>query len=224
MNERTDWDAYLSVRTKAAYTDKILLRPFLHGDVLEIGCGYGDFAAWCAEEAGCRVTALDPSADAIAQASRRFPGVRFLTGVAESLPFENAAFDAVISLEVAEHLADPRKYFAESFRVLRPGGWMIVQTPNYPVKRVYDLIYRLLRRTPSWKDDPTHISPFTFKKMKQLATQSGFRIERLQARNILGEKRLPWLAKAKSGRAGSCLGQKMILIAQKPPAETPSPS
>jgi ubiquinone/menaquinone biosynthesis C-methylase UbiE len=96
--------------------------------VLDLGCGTGRHALWLAA-AGARVTAVDFSEGMLSEA-RRKPGasaVRFLVhDLHESLPFEGAAFDRIVSGLVLEHLSDLGSVFAEARRVLKPGGRAVV--------------------------------------------------------------------------------------------------
>jgi 2-polyprenyl-3-methyl-5-hydroxy-6-metoxy-1,4-benzoquinol methylase len=215
MTEPIDWNDYLSSRRTGSYTDRELIKPFLQGDILDVGCGYGTFIIGCARELGSNVAGVDPSNMAIASAKKEWPSGRFEIGTAEALPFPDACFDTVVSIEVVEHLKQPDLFFKEAARVLRPDGHLIVQTPNYPIKRFYDFAHLLLKRRASLKDDPTHVSPFNFKRMKNSATAADFRVLSLSGRNILGENRLPLLKRLKLSKLAPLIVQKMILIAQK---------
>ncbi len=99
------------------------------GAVLEAGAGEGYGAALLAE-AGARVVALDYDPTAVAHLARRYPRVAAVRGNVVATPFTTAAFDAVVSLQVVEHLWDQRGYVAECARLLRPGGRFAVSTPN----------------------------------------------------------------------------------------------
>lgn len=96
--------------------------------VLDLGCGTGRHTLWLAAE-GATVTGVDFSAGMLEEA-RRKPGaerVRFVVhDLHERLPFEDAAFDRVVSGLVLEHLRDPDAFFAEVRRVLRVGGRAVV--------------------------------------------------------------------------------------------------
>src|SRR5207302_7081240 len=73
--------------------------------------------------------------------NRRFPfGVR---GDLGHLPFPADHFDMVISRSVVEHLEDPKRVFREFYRVLRPGGKVIIITPNK-----YDYVSLIAALTP----------------------------------------------------------------------------
>jgi len=97
--------------------------------VLDLGCGKGRFAVRLAE-AGAQVVGLDVSGAMLSQA----PGGTFgrVLGSARRLPFAAAAFDAVVAVEVFEHLPAVAvvTVLAEARRVLRPGGLVAVLDKN----------------------------------------------------------------------------------------------
>jgi len=98
--------------------------------VLDAGCGSGYGTAELANAA--TVVAMDISADAMAHARSAFarPGVYFLRGACESLPFADGSFDLLVAFEVIEHLKGWREMLTEARRVLRPSGVLLVSTPN----------------------------------------------------------------------------------------------
>jgi len=99
-------------------------------DVLDAGCGSG----YGSEQLhGARsVTAFDLSRDAIEYAKEKFsrPAVHFLRASCESIPFADASFDLMIAFELIEHLERWPELISEARRVLRPGGVLLVSTPN----------------------------------------------------------------------------------------------
>jgi ubiquinone/menaquinone biosynthesis C-methylase UbiE len=95
--------------------------------ILDIGCGPGYYVAELAEEVGPdgTVTGIDPSAAMLAVARRRsesLPGTSFGEGEATALPFDDASFDAAVSVQVMEYVPDVAAALVEVHRVLRPGG------------------------------------------------------------------------------------------------------
>lgn len=112
-----------------------LAGPLSGMDLLEVGCGAGDFSIYLASCGASSVISTDFSTKAIkiaqskcvAQAST----VNFQVADAQKLPFDNNSFDLVISCECLEHVPDPRKALAEMFRVIKPGGRLILTTENY---------------------------------------------------------------------------------------------
>lgn len=112
------------------------IRSNLKGDLLELGCGRGQFALWLGSAVpDLRVTGLDFSISAITIARKRITNaskaVRFLAGDAQSLPFADNTFDWIVSCECLEHLPEPRRMAMEMFRVLKPGGRFCLTTENY---------------------------------------------------------------------------------------------
>lgn len=108
----------------------------LHGSVLEVGCGRGDFAVWLSlRRPDLRIAAVDFSGAAmtIAQSLARSEGasVDFQRADAESLPFEDKSFDFVISCECIEHVLNPKVMTSEIARVTKPGGHFCLTTENY---------------------------------------------------------------------------------------------
>lgn len=102
-------------------------------DVLDLGCA-GGFMAEALALRGANVTGIDPAADAIdaARAHARESGLRigYDVGVGEALPYDSNSFDAVVCVDVLEHVADLRKVLAEVARTLRPGGMFLFDTIN----------------------------------------------------------------------------------------------
>ena len=96
----------------------------LEGDVLEIGCGTGLMFAHY--KRGVRLMATDPDEDFLRRAEERAKRseaeVLFKVAPGESLPFEGASFDAVVSATVLCSVQSVEQALAEVKRVLRPGG------------------------------------------------------------------------------------------------------
>ena len=97
-------------------------------DVLDLGCGTGRHTAWLVG-AGARVTGVDFSEEMLERARRKVPGtdVDFIVhDLHEPLPLADASFHAVVSGLVLEHIRDPRAFFMEAHRVLKPGARAVV--------------------------------------------------------------------------------------------------
>ncbi len=97
----------------------------------------------------------------------------------ERLPFEDAALDRVVSLNVVEALADPAHFLAECYRVLRPGGRAVIAHSDFDTALftsaddalTRELVDRFVRLIPSWAD---RADGFTGRKLPVLAAGSAF--------------------------------------------------
>lgn len=123
----------------ALYRDAILgqVQPGQH--VLDAGCGR--YLKFCLELSGvAHMIGID--LETVLETDNCAPpfGVR---GDVNDLPFRSAHFDMVISRSVIEHLQDPGQVFGEFFRVLKPGGSIVVITPNK-----YDYVSLIAAVTP----------------------------------------------------------------------------
>ncbi|MES2709621.1 MAG: class I SAM-dependent methyltransferase [Verrucomicrobiota bacterium] len=98
-------------------------------DVLEVGSGRGGGASFVARyHRPASMTGVDfsPQAVALSNARRQVPGLKFLTGDAEKLPFPDQSFDAVINVESSHCYGSMAAFVREAARVLRPGGFFLI--------------------------------------------------------------------------------------------------
>jgi demethylmenaquinone methyltransferase/2-methoxy-6-polyprenyl-1,4-benzoquinol methylase/phosphoethanolamine N-methyltransferase len=118
-------------RLRKMTVDQALIKP---GDnVLDVGCGTGEVSLPAKAHAqDGKVYGIDPSPEMIAVARRKAARKRleidFRVGVIESLPFPDASIDVVTSSMMMHHLPDDLKVrgLAEVFRVLKPGGRLLI--------------------------------------------------------------------------------------------------
>lgn len=120
--------------------------------VIEIGCGRGGFSVWLARQGPAEVVAVDfsPAAVAKGEAFGRAAGLanlRFEVGDIQAIAYPDDSFDIAVSCETVEHVPDPRLAVRELGRVLRPGGTLLLTTPNYfGLMGLYRGYRRLTRR------------------------------------------------------------------------------
>jgi SAM-dependent methyltransferase len=168
-------------------------------DVLDVGCSIGLNAVTSAK-LGANVIGIDryifPEAGDNAfrierpqlehvQDVWRDVGAKLVFGdIEQQLPFENESFDVVTCHAVIEHLSGSHKHlFGEMKRVLRPGGYLVVSTPNltYIAKRVR----MLFGRSPNWdikdffnseKAFIGHVREFTYDELRTMFEMSGLNV------------------------------------------------
>jgi ubiquinone/menaquinone biosynthesis C-methylase UbiE len=109
--------------------------------LLDVGCGTGhQLARWSAS--GYRVAGVDGSAEMLAHAQENNPGAELREADARELPFADAGFDRVTSIEVLRYLPDPRPAIEEMARVLRPGGLCLATAAPLLALNGYALVNR----------------------------------------------------------------------------------
>lgn len=144
--------------------------------VLDLGCA-GGFMAEALAARGAHVCAIDPARDAIGAARRHAQAerldIRYDVGVGEALPYADAAFDAVVCVDVLEHVADLDRVLGEIARVLRPDGCFLFDTINRtPLARLVTITVAedLLRLLPRGTHDPArYIKPRELREALQAA-------------------------------------------------------
>lgn len=128
--------------------------------VLDLGCA-GGFMAEALVARGAQVTGIDPAAQAIdaarAHAAAAGHDIRYDVGVGEALPYADASFDAVVCVDVLEHVQDLAQVMAEVARVTVPGGLFLFDTINRnPLARFVTVTMAedVLRILPKGTHDP----------------------------------------------------------------------
>ena len=143
-------------------------------DVLDIACGAGGLAAQMATAGVVSHIGIDLSAEAIRQAReghRQFSAVRFEVMDAQHLTFADRSFDCVIAREAIEHLPDARQALTEIRRVLRPGGRLVLTSPNRD-----SLHLRMARALgqPEFLCSMDHVRELSFTECRTLLQKTGF--------------------------------------------------
>lgn len=146
--------------------------------VLEINCGKGMLAEKLAKK-GVDVTVTDLSGVALQQAKERGIARGFKVNLdTESLPFDRAQFDVVVSNSMIEHGFFPENTLKEGIKVLKKNGRFIIMVPNIGHWRFR--LWLLLGRFPYIKNTPTdilHLRFFTMRSLKEAGKQFGLKVK-----------------------------------------------
>jgi len=134
-----DYFRYWEGREYEHYSEKIAITsligeiPFIRGtSLLDIGAGFGRLAEIYGHLFK-KYVLLEPSRKLLTAAKRRLGAQRnlvFKRGKGERIPFSNASFDLVLLVRVIHHLKRPEKVIGEINRVLKPGGFLILEFAN----------------------------------------------------------------------------------------------
>lgn len=159
--------------------------------IFDLGCGNGSTAAVLAKSA--QVMGVDPSKEGICRANEAYPTLKLELGSAyDDLAEKYGTFDMVVSLEVVEHVYDPRRYARTLASLLKPGGIAVISTPYHGyLKNLARAVTGKLddHFTALW--DGGHIKFWSIRTLSILLREAGLKIIRFER---VG--RVPQLAKS----------------------------
>lgn len=165
--------------------------------VLEVATGPGyvamGFALACREVVGIDLTEAPLAIARRTAAERGLRNVRFETGDADRLPFDDGSFDVVVCRFAFHHFEDPSRVLAEMVRVGRPGGTVVVEdlaVSEHPDRAAYHNRYENLR-------DPSHTRGYPLSTLLALFAAHGLEVVNVQM-DALTPSLEHWLANAQT--------------------------
>jgi 2-polyprenyl-3-methyl-5-hydroxy-6-metoxy-1,4-benzoquinol methylase len=212
--------------TISALVRRALSAGTVNQRVLDIGCCVGHLISGVRDAVpGVDYSALDCSQKAIEHAVRMYSGIDFLVANANHIPYPPHHFDGVICANVWEHLPDPVRCLREIWRVLRPGGFLVISTPSR--YRLYNLL-RVIRGAPVSLMSPNHVTEYSVGQVKDQLRFAGFDVKRVESRlvsdsiwefrKLIGFGLIAPLLSLWIMATGShhCLGDPAFFLASKP--------
>jgi len=123
--------------------------------VVDVACGNG-FGTYILARSGAKfLYGIDNDKVVISYAKQKYKddNIKFIPGNAEKIPLRSNLADVIVSLETIEHLKYPKKFLKEAKRIIKPGGLLVLSTPNGEV---------------SYEDNLFHIKEYTFSELNIL--------------------------------------------------------
>lgn len=150
------------------------LAPAPGEHALDLGCGTGFLADWMGRHTPARWYGADLSLSAVRKAGERSPGLGFSTGDAERLPFRDGAFHHVVCNGSAHHFLDLDAAMREVFRILAPGGRLVLFEPVATV--LGEAVRQGLFRNSKYESpaDLAHKHEFTRRGVEESLARCGF--------------------------------------------------
>lgn len=229
-------DSFLTSVT-ARWHDKLIeiLQSYPRGKLLDIPCETGNLTRKL-QILGFKVTGSDIDSANLKQTNIPFTRA----DLNQTLPFEDASFDYVVCAEGVEHIEDQYQMTREFARVLKPGGMVIITTPNISsLKSRWKFVSRgAFAMFRDYTDDPSenylsitgHINPIAFPELKYMLQRYGFKLQEVRTNRYVGEENiffrlLDWLARSRTKKKNPdadfllsrelLYGEHLIIIARK---------
>jgi 2-polyprenyl-6-hydroxyphenyl methylase/3-demethylubiquinone-9 3-methyltransferase len=182
---------------KVRYTLEVLRRSGIDpgASVLDVACGAGLVAHPLAER-GYRVTGIDLAAGAVEVAQRRAPAgadAHFRVGDAYATGEDDASHDAVLLLDMLEHVERPAEVFREAARVVRPGGVVVFHTFNR-TPAAWALAIHGMKVVA--RDTPPHVHVYRLfikpAELRRMALEAGLRVMETRGVRVVPDRALFW--------------------------------
>ncbi|HOQ05882.1 MAG TPA: class I SAM-dependent methyltransferase [Anaerohalosphaeraceae bacterium] len=173
-------DDYSPHQQKHFLTEELFNIPFLKrilgrlnsdSQVLDVGCGNGAFLYSLRQKTNCQVFGIELSEKAVESAKVCY-GLNVFCGTVEGYQAEENAFDLITAWSVLEHVPDPMGFLQIVSRMVKPGGWFCIKTPN--VRSLNACLFR-----DKWYalDSPRHLFLFSPRTIRCYFQQNGLDVQ-----------------------------------------------
>jgi len=177
--------------------------------ILEVGCNFGANLSTLHDldiNRNSSMFGFDISKKLILQGTsenenKDFTNISLFVGDANMMPLKESRFDMILCAEVIEHLKQPNKAITEIYRILKPGGYAIITTPNKDniPQKISDKLSLTSFFIKNWRDPKSekinaddnidgsygHISELKLKELKKICQSTGFQIITIRRNGII---------------------------------------
>jgi ubiquinone/menaquinone biosynthesis C-methylase UbiE len=164
-----EWDEESLERILGFCSDKI------QGRVLDVGCGDGFFTSQILQRFNLKnVSGLDISSKAVDLARLKHPEINFQQGTLNHIPEKTNSIDSVTMIEVIEHLIDIEGTLKELYRVMKPGGILLITTTDFNLLK--QVIIAMFFFEKYFYPTNPHIRFFKKSTLADVLSESGFSV------------------------------------------------
>ncbi|PNV75364.1 class I SAM-dependent methyltransferase [Leptospira inadai] len=148
------------------------------GRILDVGCGLGFFIKTINDNRpGWEAIGYDVSEKAVDYAKNRNNLKNVHSGIVQRSNLPKASFDIITLWDVIEHIPQPRSLIEYLFSLLKPNGFLFLQTPNFPVQLIkarLKVLFFGMKPENHYLEAKDHINNYSERTLKLLAEQCGF--------------------------------------------------
>lgn len=198
-----------------------LIRKLKPGNMLDVGCSTGDWMAFWSDN-NWNVAGIDVSTDSVAATKEKGFEAKQCDLARQPIPYKSNTFDLIFAGEIIEHLVDTDHFLSELNRCLKPGGHLLLTTPN--LASFENRIRLLLGIYPRWLDyslrECGHVRGYTPGILKRQLAEHHFKIQQhlgnwvpFLPQSVTDDIKAPWLAF--TGSLCPSLAMDIIMLARK---------
>jgi 2-polyprenyl-3-methyl-5-hydroxy-6-metoxy-1,4-benzoquinol methylase len=198
-----------------------IINKLKKGSFLDIGCSTGEWGQlWM--KSGWDVSGIDIDKEHLKDAENKGLKTSYCDLNSDNIPYNDNSFDLIFAGEIIEHLIDTDGFITELYRCVKPGGFVLITTPN--LVSFENRIRILFGKYPMWVDyrlqGSGHIRAYTPATLRKQLRTIGFSIKKTTGnwvpfvpQNILNDIQAPWLSF--TGSIFSGIAMDIIILAQK---------
>ena len=140
--------------------------------ILEIGCGAGRLTNYLTQKR-FNTVGIDISSTLITEGCIHYPDAIIFIASGGDMPIKDFTFDIVLSFDVLEHIPDVDTHINEVRRILKPGGFYLLQTPN----KLTNVPFEIIKNNSFTRYKKYHCSLQTYWSLKKLLIANGFEVK-----------------------------------------------